>query len=118
MLRHSRPENRGRSLRFALKQLPDGRWTWKADPRRQEGQRHVVRDLGELWKSLEAVRSPTLILRGAISSVLADETARRMQSLVPGSRYEVVPDAGHNIQGDNPEALEAAVRAFLAEVGR
>ncbi|MEE8369601.1 MAG: alpha/beta hydrolase [Dehalococcoidia bacterium] len=116
--RRSRPEHRQRSLRFELKELPDGRWTWKADPRRYEGGRRVVRDLGELWQSLEAVRCPTLILRGEISSMLADETARRMQSLVPGSRYEVVPGAGHNIQGDKPEALEAAVRAFLADAGR
>ena len=38
------------------------------------------------------------------------------QSLVPGARLEIIPDAGHMIMIDNPKYYAEVVRAFLRDV--
>jgi pimeloyl-ACP methyl ester carboxylesterase len=40
-----------------------------------------------------------------------------MASRIPGARKIVIPDAGHNVNLDQPEAFNAAVLDFLAEIG-
>jgi pimeloyl-ACP methyl ester carboxylesterase len=45
--------------------------------------------------------------------VLSQATAERMVARVPYGELVVVPDAGHNVQEDNPAALITALRAFL-----
>jgi pimeloyl-ACP methyl ester carboxylesterase len=45
--------------------------------------------------------------------VLPQATAERLVGQIPDGRLVVVPDAGHNVQEDNPAALIIALRAFL-----
>ncbi len=57
---------------------------------------------------------PVLLVRGARSKVLPQAAAERLVGAIPDGRLVVVPDAGHNVQEDNPAALITALRAFLA----
>ncbi|MCM6772384.1 alpha/beta hydrolase [Nocardia sp. CDC159] len=56
---------------------------------------------------------PVLLVRGARSRVLAQGTAERLVARLPGWELAVVPDAGHNVQEDNPAALITVLRTFL-----
>ena len=39
--------------------------------------------------------------------------ARRMGGLIPGSRCEIVPGAGHSVHVEQPAAWQRAVENFL-----
>lgn len=107
-------ENIRSRLRHNLKQLPDGRWTWKYDPYlRSPGRTFQTTALLGLWEEVRAVRCPTLIVKGAESDILSPEAARRLQEAIPGSELVTIPGAGHSVMGDNPAAFVAATRAFL-----
>jgi pimeloyl-ACP methyl ester carboxylesterase len=109
-----RPEAQIRgSLLNNLKQMDDGRWTWKHDRRRG-----IRRDRGgemdvAAWAALASVQAPTLIVRGAESNILSLQTATKMCHTVKNSRLVEVPKAGHLVQGDNPVEFEKVVRDFL-----
>jgi len=109
-----------RSLRHSLRQRPDGKWVWKADPRPREQnarQAPLPDRYKALWAEVEHITCPTLVLRGAESDVLLDEDAERLASRLPNGRWVKIPHAGHTVQGDNPTAIVDAIRNFLAEVG-
>jgi pimeloyl-ACP methyl ester carboxylesterase len=109
-----RPEAQIRgSLLNNLKQMADGRWTWKHDRRRG-----IRRDRGgemnaAAWADLARINAPTLIVRGAESNMLSAQTAIKMQQTLADGRFVEVPRAGHLVQGDNPVAFEQVVREFL-----
>jgi pimeloyl-ACP methyl ester carboxylesterase len=109
-----RPEAQIRgSLLNNLKQMEDGRWTWKHDRRRG-----IRRDRGgemneAAWADLAKINVPTLVVRGAESNMLSVQTAMKMQQTLAVGRFVEVPRAGHLVQGDNPVAFEQVVREFL-----
>ena len=109
-----RPVNQIRgSLLNNLKQLDDGLWTWKHDRRRG-----IRRDRGmemneEAWQDLAAVAAPTLLVRGAESYILSEQTAAKMRGTLANCSFAEVEGAGHLVPSDRPVAFEAAVRAYL-----
>jgi pimeloyl-ACP methyl ester carboxylesterase len=107
-------ENIRSRLSHNLKQLPNGKWTWKYDKALRSPQRGFqARALLDLWDEVRAIRCPTLIIKGAESDILSVESATKLQQAIPNSRLAVVPGAGHSVMGDNPESFVAAVRPFL-----
>lgn len=102
------------SLMHSLKQLPDGRWTWKQDHR--AGAVHSNRPLAELWDALPAITAPTLLLRGAQSNVLAADVAERAVATIPNARLATIDPATHNVHSDNPNAFARELHAFLSDV--
>jgi pimeloyl-ACP methyl ester carboxylesterase len=106
-------ENLRQRLSHNLKQLPNGKWTWKFDQKRLgTGVRSGIGPEG-LWDDVRKIRCPTLIVRGGESDILAPEAAERMRAAIPNCRIAVVPGAGHSVMGDNPAGFAAAVREFL-----
>ena len=105
-------ENIRERLRHALRELPDGRWSYKFDPGIGGG--GLETDFERLWEQVRALRCPTLLVRGAQSAILSREAAARFVHEVPGSTVIEVPGAGHSVMGDNPQGFVAAVRPFLA----
>ena len=99
-------------LRHNLRQLPNGRWTWKYDPALRNPAR-VGEGMGDLWERVAAIRCPVLIVRGGESDILAPEVAARFGSIV-GAEVRTVAGAGHSVMGDNPAGFLAAVEPFLA----
>lgn len=95
-------------LRHLLKQLPDGRWANKHDPRVSYHWQPA-----NLWDELPKVTAPALIVRGGRSYVLTEEAAERMRAAFPNAEHIVIEEAGHTVPEDTPEAFIAAVEAFL-----
>lgn len=110
-------ENLRQRLSHNLKQLPNGKWTWKFDQQRlNTGIRSGLGPEG-LWEDVRKIRCPTLIVRGGESDILTPEAAQRLQAAIPNSRLTVVPGAGHSVMGDNPAGFNAAVQEFLRSMG-
>jgi pimeloyl-ACP methyl ester carboxylesterase len=73
-------------------------------------------ELPDLWALFRALKPvPTLLLRGALSDLLAEETMRRMALEKPDLVCVTVPGRGHTPSLDEPEA-ERAIDAFLASL--
>jgi esterase len=99
------------SLMHSLKQLPDGRWTWKQDHRADAVKR--LRPLDELWQELPKIAAPTLFIRGAQSNVLAPQDAERAAATVQQGKLATIDPATHNVHSDNPNAFARELHSFL-----
>ena len=107
-------ENIRSRLSHNLKQLPNGKWTWKYDKALRSGERSFQASaLQNLWDDVRAIHCPTLIIKGGESDILSAESATKLQGAIPESRLAIVPGAGHSVMGDNPGAFVGAVREFL-----
>ena len=68
----------------------------------------------DLWACLGRVACPILVLRGRQSDMFAPETAEKVRA-TNGNVTLAEVEGGHNIPGDNPAGLVAALRPFLAD---
>lgn len=66
---------------------------------------------------LPNIQAPTLILFGAHDKVVPPANAERLARQIPGSRVEILPEAGHLFPFEVPEAANAAVIRFLTTSG-
>jgi pimeloyl-ACP methyl ester carboxylesterase len=62
---------------------------------------------------LASLRMPVTVLAGTLSDPLFAACARRLADAVPGAVLTTVPDAGHVMQHDRPDAVVAAAFAAL-----
>ena len=108
------------SILHNLKQLQNGKWTWKYDKRfRQPGGRRFQQDpqmTERLWGYMESLACPTLVVRGSQSDIIALDTADGMHKRIPNGRLATVENAGHLVMGDNPSGFEQSVTEFLKEI--
>jgi len=110
-------ENIRSRLAHNLKQLPNGKWTWKYDTYLRSGERSFEASaILNLWDDVRAITCPTLIVKGGESDILSTESAQKLQAAIPGSQLALIPGAGHSVMGDNPGAFVAAVRGFLTDM--
>jgi len=102
------------TLKFNVRQMPDGKWTWKYDRvLRDPGFRRPTSTPEEGWTHLRQIRCPTLLVRGDQSDVLAHETALEMSKTISECTYQVVQRAGHIVPGDNPAGFVETVKPWL-----
>jgi esterase len=108
-----------RSLYYNLRQTPTGKWALKHDQRRgsEEYTRIATAQREQLAQQISKISCPTLIVRGALSDVLADDAADRFARSLGNGRCVRVEKAGHNVQGDNPRGLLEVLLPFLREIG-
>jgi pimeloyl-ACP methyl ester carboxylesterase len=115
-----RPEHLRYSLLHSLKRTAGG-WTWKQHvrpntPRESAKERwQAEREERARWMrdDLSAIKLPTLLLRGARSKMLSPEAAIEAASFVDDCELAVIPDAGHSVQGDNPQEFARVLDDFL-----
>src|SRR5260370_1381499 len=81
--------------RTTSRQTADGRWHLKYDPGIAVPFRGAAATGGDLWAVWDAVRCPTLLLRGALSDLLSRETAAAMCAHGPAPRMIEFPGVGH-----------------------
>ncbi len=98
-------------LRWNLRRLPNGRWTWKYDRRFRARRGAAGRE--DLWGYVRRIKAPALLVRGAESDILSAQGAKRTAEAIRRCTLVTIPKAGHTVPGDNPPAFAAAVRAFL-----
>ena len=80
----------------AVRPAPGGGYEMAYDPAIGEPFRKAMGDEDvSLWPLYDAVRVPTLLLRGAQSDLLLHETALEMAQRGPQARLIEVPDVGH-----------------------
>jgi pimeloyl-ACP methyl ester carboxylesterase len=76
----------------------------------------ALRDRPDAGPGLGNVAAPTLILVGEHDAITPRTTAEAIAARVYGSEVVTIPGAGHLSNLENPDAFNAAVLAFLAEV--
>jgi esterase len=106
------------SLKYSIRQRPDGKWSWKYDKLlRTPGRQGPQWTPAQLWDAVAKITCPTLVARGGDSDIFAEETMHKMQQVIPNCTTVTVPRAGHLVAGDNPVDFLAAVRDLLKRVG-
>jgi pimeloyl-ACP methyl ester carboxylesterase len=108
------------SLTHSLKRT-DGGYTWKQDSRPRPGpalspEAQVARREA-LWSDVRAIRTRTLLFRGAESKILAHHVAERMVKSMHDARLVVIPRATHNVHSDNPGDFARELDTFLRAPG-
>ena len=91
----------------SVREEEDGRWGFAFDPR---------------WFGLPArkrpelssIVCPTLLVRGAQSELLTPDHAQAMVATLPKGQFCEIPDAGHHVQIEQPQAVVRAIQDFLA----
>lgn len=91
-----------------MKQLPDGRWTYKHDPRVS-----FHWNPANLWAELPKVQVPVRIVRGGRSQALSPERAEQMCAAFPNAGLVTIDESGHTVPEDTPEQFNATLADFL-----
>lgn len=72
----------------------------------------------ERWNAepwLARVRCPSLLVRGARTTVMREEVARAMADQMDHCDLITIPDAGHQVMLEQPDAFRDVVASFLLE---
>jgi 3-oxoadipate enol-lactonase len=64
---------------------------------------------------LPSVRTPTLVLCGAADPMTPPAENQRLAALIPGARYEEIPDARHFANVEQPETFNRILTEWLNE---
>jgi pimeloyl-ACP methyl ester carboxylesterase len=111
---HTEPQWRFLTENWVRKQ-PDGSWRPHYDPRIAQayGASIPEKDM-ELWALYDALRCPTLVLRGAQSDLLSRATAEEMARRGPKAKLIEIAGVGHAPTLLNAEQI-GVVRDFLLQ---
>ncbi|MBD0323079.1 MAG: alpha/beta hydrolase [Aldersonia sp.] len=82
-------------------------WVWRYDVPDKP------MDIAALWSVVDESAVPTLLVRGAKSFHTTAEDADELVRRSPDAAVEVIADAGHSVQGDQPLALAAVIASRL-----
>lgn len=85
--------------------LEDGSWEWNYDRRTPTGSGFPAPE--DFWADLGATSMPYMLVRGADSPVVDDDDVAEVLRHRKDARVEVVQEAGHSVQGDQPIVLSA-----------
>jgi pimeloyl-ACP methyl ester carboxylesterase len=98
-----------------MKKGDDGAWRPSYDPRLADVYRAALPDKDiELWPLYDAIRCPTLVLRGEHSDLLARDTTLQMAARGPKARVVEIKGVGHAPTLMQPDQI-ALVRDFLMD---
>lgn len=105
------PDRLARLAEWATRAHPDGTRVWRYDPlHRTRSPVPFPAPAGlAFWAALTI---PVLWLGGAESVWVRPEVLARLDRM-PTCRQHLIPDAGHNLQNDQPEAVAAQIASFI-----
>jgi len=97
-------------------------WSRLTDARAQRAFVHTIRAVIDLAGQRVSARDrlylahevPTMLVWGERDAVIPASHGRVAHELIPGSRLEIVPDAGHFLPLERPELLDRLLRDFIA----
>jgi non-heme chloroperoxidase len=101
----------------------DGRYRWHWDPNmiRAWNPDHWA-DTKAAQEAIQArleaakqISIPVLLVRGRLSDVVSEETAKEFLRYVPHAEYVDLKDAAHMVAGDRNDAFTASVADFILE---
>ncbi len=101
-----------------LRKDPDGRWRWHWDPDMFLGPTPLGTNAraNQFDDAARHLTVPTLLVRGRMSDLVSEETARHFLELCPDAAYVDVSGAGHMVAGDRNDVFSDAVARFLASL--
>lgn len=113
--RYRSREHIERTVKYNLLQRADGKYISKRDhgPRLAATRHHRDRSDRFTLDDAATFQLPVLIVRGADSQIFTEEAAQRFVDALPLGDLVTVPDAGHNVQGQNTRGFIDAVVPFL-----
>lgn len=100
-------------VHHALRRRSDGRLVWRFDA---AGFVDLVRyrlNPDEQWQAIDRITAPTLVVRGEHSHLLSTALAAALLGRLRDGRLVEIPNGGHDLGVQQPEAVAAAVREFL-----
>jgi esterase len=108
----ARPDLLRNYVTHALVRGSDGRLRWGFDAR---GLRAFLAGVSpsELWAAIDATTCPSLVIRGEHSPVTTDDQVAAVARRLGGARIVTIPDGGHDLGVEQPEAVAEAVSGFL-----
>lgn len=65
------------------------------------------------YRRLARIHVPTLVLHGEEDHLVPPRNGRILASRIPGARFHLLPNAGHILTTDQPEAATAVLLEFL-----
>ncbi|HOE61646.1 MAG TPA: alpha/beta fold hydrolase [Kiritimatiellia bacterium] len=98
---------------FLLKNVvrdPKGRWAWRVPLQTLIDNYRVVSDAPPL---VAPYNGPTLFVAGECSPFRIRDDESLIRSWFPAVRWVTIPNAGHLVHADQPEAFTAALAGFL-----
>lgn len=123
---HRERPSSAEGLRKVLQER-DGRWHWRWDPMFMTSKAELMigdpaaaearmtRMAEHLHTAASQLTVPTLLVRGAQSDMVSEESVREFLAAAPHASYVDVTGAGHMVSGDDNDAFTAAVLGFLHE---
>ncbi len=100
--------------RTNVRQRPDGRWGLAYDPGIAVPFRTAAAAPPDLWGLWDAIRCPTLVLRGTLSDLLSAATAAQMTARGPSPKVIEFAGIGHAPMLLSTDQIDPVVR-FLSE---
>ena len=101
-------------LKKNLRLAANGKYRWHWDPRFMTLRRDMDKRTSRLIACAEALKLPTLLVRGGLSDVLSEAGAEHFQKLCPHTEYANITGAGHMVAGDRNDVFGNAVIEFLS----
>jgi pimeloyl-ACP methyl ester carboxylesterase len=95
----------------ALRPVSDGGFRPKCDP--AMGMSRSAEDQMDIWRLLNRISCPVLVVRGIGSAVFSDDSMRQMHKMLRNGSIRIVNYAGHAVMNDNPEGFADALTPFL-----
>jgi len=99
--------------RSTARQVQDGRWRLKYDPGIAVPFRAVAATSTDLWPLWDAIKCPTLVLRGAQSDLLSSATSQAMHNRGPRPDVLEFAGIGHAPMLLTPDQIDPVVRFLL-----
>ena len=65
-------------------------------------------------KEYEAIATPALVIAGEEDRVVAPKVQRKITTILPNSRFELIPDSGHVVYLEHPDVFFGILREFFA----
>jgi pimeloyl-ACP methyl ester carboxylesterase len=105
-------------VQHGLKQLHDGRWTWRMDPAFVRAIRRGQLNPGTKleWPALAQIRCPSVLIYGAHSMEKMGTMVTDIAQAIPKCQLIEIPDASHDLPNENPAGFIRALRAYLTEM--
>ena len=80
-----------------------------------EAQDPFFAKLDQRMAEYRAVRTPTLLISGESDRVMAPNVQKKIVSILPNSRFELVPDSGHVVYLEQPDLFWGRMREWLRQ---
>ena len=102
-------------VRHSLMRTEEGKWTYRYDRALRDGSSNGLQTPteDEGWAAAGRIVVPTLLIRGANSNLLSQETARQFVHTVANGSLIEIEGSGHPVPLDKPLEFVNAVRTFL-----